>query len=95
MDDSVSTASRLIKTEYNGLFRLSKLPHLNSLSAFQPETLDLAFFLKRKRLVVEQLHLPPDLGEGDDTQKGRTGTSSNAKMSCGSGDDSKQQLLDF
>jgi len=97
MDDSVSTASQLTKTEYDGLFRLSKLPHLNSLSAFQPETLDLAFFLKRKRLVVEQLHLPPDLGEGDDSQKGRTGTSTTpaaVAMSCGSAGDSKQ-LLDF
>lgn len=94
MDDSKSTVSRLTKTEYDGLFRLSKLPHLNSLNAFQPETLDLAFFLKRKRLVVEQLHLPPDLGEGDDTQKGRT--SSSVTMSCGSaGDSSTNSKLDF
>jgi elongator complex protein 4 len=97
MDDSKSTASKLTKTEYDGLFRLSKLPCLNSLSSFQPETLDLAFYLKRKRLVVEQLHLPPDLGEGDETQKGRT--SSAATMSCssssGSTTSAKAKLLDF
>lgn len=28
-----------------------------------PETLDLAFKLKRKALVIEKLHLPPDLSE--------------------------------
>lgn len=94
MDDSKSSISRLTKTEYNGLFRLSKLPHLNSLNAFQPETLDLAFYLKRKRLVVEQLHLPPDLGEDDDTKKGRTSTTSD--FSCGSGSTSNtSSKLDF
>lgn len=96
MDDSKSTISKLTKTEYDGLFRLSKLPCLNSLSSFQPETLDLAFYLKRKRLVVEQLHLPPDLGENDDTQKGRTGGQAVA-MSCSSsgGSSAKTNLLDF
>jgi elongator complex protein 4 len=82
MDDSKSTVSRLTQTQYDGLFRILKLPNLNSLNAYQPETLDLAFFLKRKRLVIEQLHLPPDLGENDDSQKGRTSTS--LKVSCAS-----------
>ncbi len=82
MDDSSKTASRLTNTEYDGLFRLMKLPRLNSLNAcFTPETLDLAFYMKKRRLVVEQLHLPPDIGENDDSQKGRTGT---ATMSCSS-----------
>jgi len=48
-----------------------------------PECLDLAFYMKKKRLIVEQLHLPPDLGENDDTQKGRT--TSSVTMSCSSG----------
>ncbi len=95
MDDSKNTVSRLTKTEYNGLFRISKLPHLNSINSFQPETLDLAFYLKRKRLVVEQLHLPPELGENDDSQKGRTNTS--VTMSCGSNNSgsASNKLLDF
>ncbi len=84
LDDSSNTLMRLAKTQYNGLFRLSKLPSLNSLNqCFMPECLDLAFYVKRKRLIVEQLHLPPDLGENDDSQKGRT--SSSIAMSCSSG----------
>lgn len=84
LDDSSGTLTRLAKTQYNGLFRLSKLPSLNSLSqCFMPECLDLAFYVKRKRLIVEQLHLPPDLGENDDSHKGRT--SSSVTMSCSSG----------
>ncbi|CAF0709642.1 unnamed protein product [Brachionus calyciflorus] len=95
LDDSSRTASRLTNTQYDGLFRLTKLPRLNSLnSCFTPETLDLAFFVKRKRLVVEQMHLPPDLDENDDTQKGRTNTS--VTMSCSSsGGSSGSNKLDF
>jgi elongator complex protein 4 len=97
IDDSVPTASRLTNTQYEGLFRLVKLPALNSLvPCFVPETLDLAFHMKRRRLVVEQLHLPPDLGEDDNTQKGRTGGSS-VTMSCSSGGSSSSgnSKLDF
>jgi elongator complex protein 4 len=84
IDDSTKTSSRLTHTQYDGLFRIAKLPRLNSLNpCFVPETLDLAFYMKKKRLIVEQLHLPPDLGENDDTQKGRTGSS--VTISCSSG----------
>ena len=85
-DDSCSSrAASGGHHQYEGLFRLVKLPRLNSLSAcFTPETLDLAFHMKKKRLVVEQLHLPPDLGENDDAPKGRTGSSSLAAVSCSS-----------
>lgn len=96
LDDTLKTRERLSKTQYNGLFRLNKLPSLNSLQqCFAPECLDLAFFVKRKRLVVEQLHLPPDLGENDDTQKGRTNTS--VTMSCTSSGKSATGInkLDF
>lgn len=96
MDDSSTTVSRLTNTKYDGLFRLNKLPRLNSLnSCFTPETLDLAFFVKGKRLVVEQMHLPPELGENDDSQKGRTNTS--VTMSCSSSSPSAtgSNKLDF
>lgn len=84
MDDSITTVSRITNIEYDGLFRLVKLPRLNSLSAsFVPATLDLAFFYRKKRLVVEQMHLPPDIGENDEGNKGRTSTS-NPTMSCSS-----------
>lgn len=96
MDDSSTSVSRLTNTQYDGLFRLNKLPRLNTLnSCFTPETLDLAFYLKRKRLIIEQMHLPPELGEDDDSQKGRTNTS--VTMSCSSSGTSStgSNKLDF
>ncbi len=95
MDDSNSTISGLTNTEYNGLFKLTKIPRLNSMTpCCVPETLDLAFYFKRKRLVVEQLNLPPDIGEDDEKQKGRTNTS--VTMSCSSLDSSGgSNKLDF
>ena len=47
--------------EYHGLFHLIKLPKLNSLTCHLPDTLSLAFKLKRKKFTIEKLHLPPDL----------------------------------
>lgn len=52
-----------IYKEYHGLFHLIKLPRINSLTCHYPETLDLAFKLKRKRFLIEKLHLPPELSE--------------------------------
>merc|ERR1712227_569383 len=49
--------------EYHGLFHINKLPRLNSLTCHVPDTLDLAFKLKRKKFMIERLHLPPDLSE--------------------------------
>ncbi len=49
--------------EFHGLVRVRKLPRLQVLAPPQPETLDLAFKLKRKTLVLERLHLPPDLAD--------------------------------
>ena len=40
-----------------GLFHLCKLPCLNSLISHFPETLDLAFKLKRKKFLIEVLKL--------------------------------------
>lgn len=92
LDDSSQAVNSLKHTQYDGLFRLNKLPRLNSMTqCFMPETLDLAFFMKRKRLVVEQIHLPPDLGDEDEA-KGRTSTS--ATISCSSAG-SKPAKLDF
>ena len=39
--------------EYHGLFHLQSLPRLNSLACHLPETLDLAFKLKRKKFSIE------------------------------------------
>lgn len=45
--------------DYHGLLHIRKLSAVDTLSSFCPETLDLAFKLKRKRFVIEKLHLPP------------------------------------
>lgn len=45
--------------EYNGLLNIKKISALNTLNAFTPETTDLAFKLRRRKFVIEKLHLPP------------------------------------
>eukprot|EP00038_Savillea_parva_P013429 m.210722 g.210722 ORF g.210722 m.210722 type:complete len:432 (+) comp25261_c0_seq1:98-1393(+) len=52
-----------ILKEYHGFVRLLKLPRLNTLTCYYPDTLDLAFKLRRKKFVIERVHLPPDLSE--------------------------------
>lgn len=49
--------------EYHGLLKIHKLPVLNTLLPYMPDTLDLAFKLRRKKFSIERLHLPPDIGE--------------------------------
>ncbi|XP_064400311.1 elongator complex protein 4-like [Halichondria panicea] len=49
--------------DYHGLFHLRKIPRLNSLVGHFPETMDLAFKLKKKKFLIEKLHLPPELSE--------------------------------
>lgn len=45
--------------EYHGLLNINKISALNTLNAFTPETTDLAFKLRRRKFVIEKLHLPP------------------------------------
>ena len=56
-------ADSAVLREYHGFLQLLKLPRLNSLTCFLPDTLDLAFKLRRKKFVVERVHLPPDMSE--------------------------------
>jgi len=49
--------------EYHGLFHIKKVPHLNSICGQHIDTSDLAFKVKRKKFVIEKLHLPPDISE--------------------------------
>lgn len=47
--------------EYSGLFELKKLPRMNSLVFnFNPQSLQYAFKMKRRKMIVEKLHLPPE-----------------------------------
>uniref|UniRef100_A0A1B0AUW4 Elongator complex protein 4 n=1 Tax=Glossina palpalis gambiensis TaxID=67801 RepID=A0A1B0AUW4_9MUSC len=73
--------------EYNGLVKLHKMTALNALNVYKPETSDLAFKLRRKRFIIEKLHLPPEIQEGSNDTKKPT-------ISCGV-NQTKTSSLDF
>ncbi|CAL1529602.1 unnamed protein product [Lymnaea stagnalis] len=77
--------------EYHGLIHLVQLPRLNSLIPAQHETSDLAFKLRRKKLTIEKLHLPPELRDPTGgSQEGNTLLSSHGNNSgCGTSQSSK------
>nr|XP_039270985.1 elongator complex protein 4-like [Styela clava] len=54
--------------DYHGLLKIKKLPVLNCILPYMPDTYDLAFKLRRKRFAVERLHLPPDITESASRQ---------------------------
>ncbi|XP_006818457.1 elongator complex protein 4-like [Saccoglossus kowalevskii] len=62
--------------DYHGLFTIHKLPRLNSLTCHVPDSMDLAFKLKRKKLTIEKLHLPPDLSETVSRSQGESACAS-------------------
>ena len=49
--------------DYHGLFHVVKLAAINSLVPPQLDATDWVFKLRRRRLVIERLHLPPELSE--------------------------------
>jgi elongator complex protein 4 len=55
--------------EYNGLLNIRKIAAVNTLAPFTPETRDLAFKLRRKKFIIEKLHLPPELQEASEQQR--------------------------
>lgn len=77
--------------DYSGLFHLHKISAINTLNAFKPETSDLAFKLRRKKFVIEKLHLPPELQElhNEDNESDIASTT----ISCAS--NSKTASMDF
>jgi elongator complex protein 4 len=47
--------------EYSGLLDIIKLPRMNSLTTnYSPESLNYAFKLKRRKMYIERLNLPPE-----------------------------------
>lgn len=73
--------------EYHGLLHIKKNSALNTLAPFCPEVNDLAFKLRRKKFIIEKLHLPPELQESDQREQDDV-----PSASCGS---SKKHLLEF
>ena len=49
--------------DYHGLFKIVKLPILNTLVPHMLDSTDWVFKLKRKSIKIEKLHLPPDISE--------------------------------
>ncbi|XP_063708248.1 elongator complex protein 4 [Culicoides brevitarsis] len=67
--------------DYHGLLNIKRIQAVNSPAAYQPKIKDLAFKLRRKKFVIEKLHLPPELQESaereqDDIVPGGVGCSS-------------------
>lgn len=47
--------------EYTGFFNLVKLPRLNSLTVnFAPDSLQYAFKMKKRKMYIEKMHMPPE-----------------------------------
>lgn len=47
-------------SEYSGLLKFLKISPINSLSIHVPDDSDWAFKVKKKKLIIEKLHLPPE-----------------------------------
>lgn len=74
--------------DYHGLLHIRKLPALNILAPHTPESRDLVFKLRRKKFIIEILHLPPEFD--DTTQREQDETLSSG---CSAG--RKKNLLEF
>ncbi|KAK9296694.1 hypothetical protein QLX08_009368 [Tetragonisca angustula] len=75
--------------DYHGLLHLRKMLALNTIAPHNPESRDLVFKLRRKKFVIEVLHLPPELS--DTTQREQDETI--PQFGCSSLPD--KNLLDF
>jgi len=60
---SLNKSQNSIFKEYHGLLHLKKVPHINSICSENIDMSDLAFKVKRKKFVIEKLHLPPEHSE--------------------------------
>lgn len=79
--------------DYHGLFHIKQLPCLNSLVCSMPESLDLAFKLRRKKFSIEKLHLPPDLS--DTANRAQEDPVAKLKPELGCGGASGKSKLEF
>ncbi|KAJ2950714.1 hypothetical protein O0L34_g8976 [Tuta absoluta] len=77
--------------DYHGLFHITKLSAIYSLVHYVPPSLDLAFKLRRKKFVIEKLHLPPELQETSEREQDDI-TATPPTMSCGG---FKKKDIDF
>jgi len=73
--------------DYHGFFYLTKLAAINSLASKHPGSVEYVFKLRRKKFNIDVLHLPPDIGDGQEKKKDR-----GPSLGCGGGN---QHLLEF
>ncbi|XP_067215045.1 elongator complex protein 4 isoform X2 [Linepithema humile] len=76
--------------DYHGLLHIKKLPALNTLTPHCLEFRDLAFKLRRKKFIIEVLHLPPEF---EDTAQREQDEAIAPTIGCTSG--SHKSILDF
>lgn len=55
--------------DYHGLLYVRRIKAVNCSVAYTPKIQDLAFKLRRKKFVIEKLHLPPELQESDQREQ--------------------------
>lgn len=65
--DNIDKQTNAVFKQYHGLLHIKKLQTLTAFQSHKPETFDLAFKLKLHKFVIEKLHLPPELQEGEST----------------------------
>ena len=85
-DEEVDEAFR----EYQGFFKVHKLPRINSLTRHLPETPSYVFARKRHKLLVEVFALPPELSRTTESSQSQAAT----KMLCQPGPP-KASVIDF
>ncbi|KAL3279232.1 hypothetical protein HHI36_016745 [Cryptolaemus montrouzieri] len=56
-------------SEYHGFFQLIKLAPINSFASKHPGSIEYVFKLRRKKFVIDKLHLPPDFEDDSDRKK--------------------------
>lgn len=78
--------TNVVFKDYHGLLHIKKLSAFNTLVSHCPHSTDLAFKLRRKKFLIEVLHIPPELGDTAEREQD--------EVSCGGGS-SKRSVLDF
>lgn len=67
--DNIEKQTNAVFKQYHGLLHIKKLQTIYAHQSHKPESFDLAFKLKSHRFVIEKLHLPPELGDNDKSER--------------------------
>ncbi|GAM29249.1 hypothetical protein SAMD00019534_124250, partial [Acytostelium subglobosum LB1] len=75
--------------DYLGLFNIKKIAKLNTLAlSYHPDMLNYVFKMKRRKMVIETIHLPPELSRAGDSSSAAAAAAGKdlvSKMKSGSG----------